>query len=79
MTFIKGSAEDPFCKFSREFVDVLRSLNIRFGYYDILADEKMRNWLRYYDKWNTYPQLFFKGELIGGLDKTTELIGLGVL
>lgn len=39
----------------------------------------MRNWLRYYNKWPTYPQLYINGELIGGLDKTKELIAQGLL
>ncbi len=39
----------------------------------------MRNWLRFYDKWPTYPQLFIAGELIGGLDKTKELMQAGIV
>lgn len=53
MVFIKGSALEPFCKFSKELLQHLKPLGIEFGYYDILADESMRHWLRYYDKWPT--------------------------
>jgi glutaredoxin-related protein len=46
----------------------LKPLNVRFGFYDIDNDQGMRHWLKLYTGWKTFPQIFIKGELLGGLD-----------
>lgn len=46
----------------------LRPLNIRFSFYDIDNDQSMRHWLKLYSKWNTFPQIFVNGKILGGLD-----------
>eukprot|EP00761_Pharyngomonas_kirbyi_P013269 gb/GECH01013296.1/.p1 GENE.gb/GECH01013296.1/~~gb/GECH01013296.1/.p1 ORF type:complete len:212 (+),score=52.26 gb/GECH01013296.1/:1-636(+) len=73
MLFMKGSPDGPRCGFSRKMVDILRSNSVEFDYFDILTDEDVRQGLKKYSDWPTYPQLYSKGELIGGLDVVREL------
>lgn len=68
MAFIKGIPTNPFCKFTKQLLGYLKDLNIEFSFYDIQTDVNMRHFLRYYDKFPTYPQLFINGQLIGGVD-----------
>ena len=73
MLFMKGSAIEPRCKFSRAIVDLLNSLNADYKTYDILNNEEVRQALKEYSKWPTYPQLYVNGELVGGLDIVKEM------
>jgi len=75
--FIKGSPHDPFCKFSKSFIEVIKETGIRYRSFDIFKDEKLRCWLRLYSGWKTYPQIYVNGKIIGGLDKMKELIEKG--
>jgi len=75
--FIKGSPEAPKCGFSEQLLDQLRELRLKFQHFDILGDENVRNWLRYYANWITYPQVYVEGKLVGGLDVTKEKIKNG--
>lgn len=52
----------------------MNGLNIKYRYYDIIADADMRHWLRYISKWPTYPQIFIDGKLLGGLDVLKDKI-----
>lgn len=73
--FMKGNPSEPKCKFSRETIEILKSQNVKdFGYFDILSDQEVRDGLKKYSNWPTYPQLYFNGELIGGLDIIKELV-----
>ncbi|OMH82457.1 Glutaredoxin-3 [Zancudomyces culisetae] len=74
MTFIKGTPNMPRCKFSRRLVDILNENNIIFGYFDILSDEQVRQGLKEFSNWPTYPQLYIKGELVGGIDIVQEMV-----
>jgi glutaredoxin len=58
---------------------LLQDQDISFTYYDIIADEYMRYWLRNYSGWPTYPQVYSNGKLIGGLDVCKELVAKGEL
>lgn len=73
MLFMKGTGLEPRCKFSRAIIDILNSLNAEFSTFDILNDEEVRQGLKDFSKWPTYPQLYVKGELIGGLDIVKEM------
>lgn len=73
MLFIKGSPEAPKCKFSRQAVELLRSLNASFGSFDILSSETVRQGLKEYSNWPTYPQFFVGGRFVGGLDILQQL------
>mmetsp|Transcript_14069 Transcript_14069/g.23274 ORF Transcript_14069/g.23274 Transcript_14069/m.23274 type:complete len:134 (-) Transcript_14069:23-424(-) len=79
MLFMKGSPDQPKCGFSRQIVDVLNKAHVKFGSFDILNDNSVREGLKSYSKWPTYPQLYAKGKLIGGLDIVKELAESGDL
>ncbi|XP_043912267.1 glutaredoxin-3 isoform X2 [Protopterus annectens] len=68
MLFMKGSSQEPRCGFSRQIVDLLNRHSVQFSSFDILSDEEVRQGLKTYSNWPTYPQLYVNGELIGGLD-----------
>ena len=68
MLFMKGTPAAPQCGFSRQVVGLLRERNVRYGFFNILADDDVRQGLKEFSNWPTYPQLYLKGELIGGLD-----------
>ncbi|OMO65170.1 Glutaredoxin [Corchorus olitorius] len=68
MLFMKGSPEEPKCGFSRKVVDILKDEKVKFGTFDILLDNEVREGLKKYSNWPTFPQLYCKGELLGGSD-----------
>ncbi|XP_028917204.1 glutaredoxin-3 [Ornithorhynchus anatinus] len=73
MLFMKGSPQEPRCGFSRQMVEILTRHNIQYGSFDIFSDEEVRQGLKAYSNWPTYPQLYVAGELVGGLDIVKEL------
>lgn len=79
MVFIKGSPAAPRCGFTRQLIQILDERNIEYGSFDILSDEEVRQGLKTYSNWPTYPQLYVNGILIGGLDIVKELIESGEL
>ncbi|XP_048843528.1 glutaredoxin 3 isoform X1 [Brienomyrus brachyistius] len=79
MLFIKGSAQEPRCGFSRQMVQILKDHSIQFSSFDILSDEEVRQGLKTYSNWPTYPQVYVNGELVGGLDIVKELVESGEL
>jgi len=68
MLFMKGTPSAPQCGFSRKTVGLLRGRSIRYGFFNILADDDVRQGLKEYADWPTFPQLWVDGELVGGLD-----------
>jgi len=74
MLFMKGNAEKPQCGFSRQAITILNQINVSYGTFDIFGDEKVRQALKAYSNWPTYPQLYVNGELIGGLDIMKEMM-----
>ncbi|CAP38574.1 Protein CBR-GLRX-3 [Caenorhabditis briggsae] len=72
MLFMKGNPSSPRCGFSRTIVDLLNTHNVEFGSFDIFSDEAVRQGLKEYSNWPTYPQLYLDGELVGGLDVVKE-------
>ncbi|KAI8051032.1 glutaredoxin [Syncephalis plumigaleata] len=79
MIFIKGSPDTPRCGFSKKLVGLLNGANISYDYFDILSDEQVRQGLKKFSEWPTYPQLYIRGELQGGLDIVSELHASGEL
>jgi len=79
MIFMKGSPEAPKCGFSSKLVNILNQEGLKFGSFDILSDEEVRQGLKTYSNWPTYPQLYAKGKLVGGLDIVKELQEQGEL
>lgn len=79
MLFMKGIPESPQCGFSRKMVDLLNKYEVEFGHFNILADKVVRERLKEYSNWKTYPQLYVDGELVGGLDIVIEMENQGEL
>ena len=77
--FMKGTPEAPACGFSARTVAMLQSLQAPFAAVDILPDPRIRQELSAISGWPTIPQLFYKGELIGGCDIVTEMYESGEL
>ncbi|KAG7371194.1 glutaredoxin [Nitzschia inconspicua] len=79
MLFMKGTPSAPRCGFSRQAVELLNQHQVPFGSFDILSDEDVRQGLKKYSDWPTYPQIYVKGELMGGLDILKETAEEGSL
>ncbi|KAH9312527.1 hypothetical protein KI387_027562, partial [Taxus chinensis] len=79
MLFMKGTPEQPQCGFSKKVVDVLKAEGVEYGSFDVLRNEQVREELKAFSNWPTFPQLYCKGELLGGCDITLELHKSGEL
>jgi monothiol glutaredoxin len=79
MLFMKGNPQMPQCGFSAAVVGVLKELGATFGSYNILADPELREGLKEYSSWPTYPQLYVDGKLVGGADIIRDLHAKGEL
>src|ERR687896_900392 len=77
--FMKGTPEAPRCGFSARTVAALDALGAQFAAVDILPDPRIRQELSALSSWPTIPQLFVKGELVGGCDIVTEMYETGEL
>ncbi|KAJ8607405.1 hypothetical protein CTAYLR_009949 [Chrysophaeum taylorii] len=75
MLFMKGSPEAPRCGFSRKMCDILTAHDITFSTFDILEDDRVRQGLKTYANWPTFPQLYVNGDFKGGLDIISEMAG----
>ncbi|KAL7794524.1 glutaredoxin [Trichoderma ceciliae] len=75
MLFMKGTPSSPQCGFSRQMVAILRDNSVKYGFFNILADDDVRQGLKEYAEWPTFPQLWMDGELVGGLDIVKEELG----
>jgi monothiol glutaredoxin len=79
LLFMKGTPERPMCGFSARTVAALDALGTEFAAVDILPDPRIRQELSALSNWPTIPQLFVKGELVGGCDIVTEMYESGEL
>src|SRR5215470_10111580 len=77
--FMKGNRAMPQCGFSNRLVQILDSLVDNYTTVDVLADPDIREGIKEYSSWPTIPQLYLKGEFIGGCDVITELYATGDL
>jgi monothiol glutaredoxin len=77
--FMKGTPDSPACGFSARTVAMLQELEVPFAAVDILPDPRIRQELSAMSNWPTIPQLFHKGELVGGCDIVTEMFESGEL
>ena len=73
LIYMKGSPDEPRCGFSAQAVSVLKALGQPFAYVDILAEPEVRATLPTVSNWPTFPQIFIKGELVGGCDIIVSL------
>lgn len=79
LLFMKGSPDFPQCGFSAQAVAALRACGVEFGSFNIFEDPEIREGLKAYSNWPTYPQLYVNGELIGGCDIMVEMYHSGEL
>lgn len=79
MLYMKGSPEAPQCGFSAQAVAILKEHDVPFHSFNILNDESIRQGLKEYANWPTFPQLYVNGELVGGCDIMMELHQSGEL
>lgn len=71
--YIKGTPQFPMCGFSARVIQILKDINAKVSYVNILENPEIRAELPKYAQWPTFPQLYIKGELIGGCDIVVEL------
>ena len=79
MVFMKGTKLMPQCGFSNNVVQILNSLGMNFETFDVLSDEEIRQGIKDYSAWPTIPQVYVKGEFIGGSDILIEMYNSGEL
>ena len=77
--FMKGTPDSPQCGFSMAVSNVLKHLKVKFNGVNILEDENLRNGIKEFSDWHTIPQLYVKGEFIGGCDIVKEVFEKGEL
>lgn len=79
LIYMKGNPNQPQCGFSARTVSALMECGKRFAYVDVLSNPEVRQNLPAYANWPTFPQLWVKGELVGGCDIVTEMAESGEL
>lgn len=77
--FLKGSPDHPMCGFSANTVAMLDSVGARYATFDVLSDDAIRSAAKEYAQWPTFPQVWVRGELVGGNDIIAELHASGEL
>jgi monothiol glutaredoxin len=77
--FMKGSPVFPQCGFSAAVVQILTHLNVKFKGIDVLSDPSIRQGIKDFSNWPTIPQLYVKGEFVGGCDIVREMFQTGEL
>ena len=77
--FMKGTPEMPQCGFSMTVSNILKELKVKFRGVNVLADPEIRQGIKDFSNWPTVPQLYIKGEFIGGCDIAKEMYEKGEL
>jgi monothiol glutaredoxin len=77
--FMKGEPSQPMCGFSANIVAILESLGVPYASFDVLSDESVRQAAKEHAAWPTFPQLWVRGELVGGNDIVAEMAQTGEL
>ena len=77
--FMKGTPLFPQCGFSSRAIQILDDLNVAYASADVLQDPQLRDGIKAYSNWPTVPQLYIKGEFVGGSDIMTEMFEAGEL
>jgi monothiol glutaredoxin len=77
--YMKGSPQLPQCGFSAKVTQLLGACGAQYNSYDVLSDAELRQGLKEYSHWPTFPQLYINGQLVGGCDIVTELYQQGEL
>ncbi len=79
LLYMKGTPDFPQCGFSGQTVSALKAIGRQFAYVNIFEDAEIREGLKSYSNWPTFPQLYIDGELIGGADIVVEMYHSGEL
>ena len=77
--FMKGTPQFPMCGFSGQVVQILDYLGVPYKGLNVLENEELRNGIKTYSNWPTIPQLYVKGEFVGGCDIIREMFETGEL
>ncbi|OGT41212.1 MAG: monothiol glutaredoxin, Grx4 family [Gammaproteobacteria bacterium RIFCSPHIGHO2_12_FULL_40_19] len=77
--FMKGTPDFPQCGFSSKVVQILRTCDVEFVGVNVLSDPELRQGIKDFTNWPTIPQLYIRGEFLGGCDIVTELFESGEL
>ncbi|MGC6404053.1 MAG: Grx4 family monothiol glutaredoxin [Candidatus Comchoanobacterales bacterium] len=77
--FMKGTPDAPMCGFSSVVAQVLKSMNVPFQSYNVLEDDALRQGIKTFSNWPTIPQLYIRGEFVGGCDIVKEMYQSGEL
>ena len=77
--FMKGTPQEPRCGFSSTVAKILDILGVKFRSIDVLEDDHIREGIKEYSDWPTIPQLYIKGQFIGGCDIVSEMYATGEL
>lgn len=79
LLYMKGTPDFPQCGFSGQTIAALNAIGQPYGFVNIFEDQEVREGLKEYSNWPTFPQLYVKGELIGGCDIVMEMFHSGEL
>jgi len=79
MLYMKGTAMFPQCGFSARVVQILNHLGVKYATANVLEDPELRDGIKQFSNWPTVPQLYIKGEFVGGCDIVTEMFQAGEL
>ena len=79
MLYMKGTAMFPQCGFSARVVQILTHVGVQFATANVLEDPDLRDGIKQFSNWPTVPQLYVKGEFVGGCDIITEMFQSGEL
>ncbi len=79
MLFMKGTPAAPQCGFSANVCKILNHVGVSYNTFNIYSDEDIRNGVKQFSNWPTYPQLYVKGQLVGGNDIVSEMMTNGEL
>ena len=79
VVFMKGTPQMPQCGFSGQVVQILNYLGVPFKGVNVLADQEIREGIKAFSNWPTIPQIYVKGEFVGGCDIITEMYRAGEL
>ena len=79
LLYMKGTPDFPQCGFSGQAVAALNAIGKPYAFVNIFEDQEIREGLKVYSNWPTFPQLYVKGELIGGSDIVIEMYNSGEL
>jgi len=79
VVFMKGTPQAPLCGFSAQVVQILDHLGVSYKGLDVLASDDLRQGIKSYSNWPTIPQLYVKGEFVGGCDIIREMFQAGEL